>query len=372
MLTTVPPARVTVVTPELTVVAPTFNERGNIEELVAKIGAALDGERWEIVFVDDDSSDGTVEALRVLARTDARVRVLHRIGRRGLASAVVEGIQSSSAPFIAVMDADLQHDESILPAMLRKLRDGNADLVVGSRYAEGGSLGEWSSDRVRLSRLGSTAAKFVTRVELTDPMSGFFMMSRPAFDGVVRKLSTQGFKILLDIVATGRGRLRVAELPFTFRTREHGDSKLDSAVALDYLSLLVDKTIGRFVPGRFVMFVAVGTLGVVVHVAVLGVGSEILGASFVVAQSVAAVAAMTFNFFLNNSLTYRDRRLRGWGLLGGLLSFYAVCSVGAIANVGIADFLFIENYSWWLAGMAGVLVGAVWNYAATSVFTWRR
>lgn len=372
MLTTASPARVSIATPELTIIAPTFNECGNVEKLVSKLDAALEGERWEIVFVDDDSNDGTVDALRTLAQADSRVRVVHRIGRRGLASAVVEGIQSSSAPYVAVMDADLQHDETILPAMLRKLRDGSADIVVGSRYAEGGSLGEWSKSRAQISRLGGAAAKLVTRTELSDPMSGFFMMSRPAFDGVVRKLSSQGFKILLDIVASARGELRVAEVPYTFRTRESGDSKLDSAVALEYLSLLVDKTIGRVIPGRFVMFIGVGALGVFVHLGILGIATSSFGVAFLTAQTAATILAMTFNFFVNNYLTYRDRRLRGWKLLTGLLTFYAVCSVGAVGNVGIANFLFGQDYAWWLAGIAGILVGAVWNYAASSVFTWRR
>ncbi|GAM97878.1 dolichol-phosphate mannosyltransferase homolog [alpha proteobacterium U9-1i] len=358
--------------PELTIVAPTFNERGNVEAMVTRLDTVLEGIRWEIVFVDDDSSDGTIEALRTLARADPRVRALHRIGRRGLATAVVEGIQSSSAPYIAVMDSDLQHDEALLPTMLRRLRDGSADLVIGSRYADGGGVGDWSVKRARMSRLGSMAARIVAPTPLSDPLSGFFMITRSAFDSVVRKLSSQGFKILLDIVASGGGGLRVVELPYTFRVRAHGKSKLDSAVAWDYLALLVDKTIGRFIPGRFVLFVAVGTIGVGVHLGVLGFGANVLEASFLVSQSIATLAAMTFNFFLNNLLTYRDRRLRGWGLVGGLLSFYAVCSVGAVANVGIAIFLFGQHYSWWLAGIAGILVGAVWNYAASSVFTWRR
>lgn len=358
--------------PELTIVAPTFNERDNVLELVARLERVLDGERWEIVFVDDDSADGTAEVLRNAARRDSRIRILHRIGRRGLATAVVEGILSSSAPYVAVMDADLQHDESVLPGMLRKLREEDVDLVVGTRYGDDGGTGDWSKRRVAISRWGAFAARAMTGIELSDPMSGFFALRREAFNQVVRGLSPQGFKILLDIVATAKGSLRVAEAPFTFRTRQHGESKLDAAVALDYLTLLLDKSIGRFVPPRFVMFAMVGGLGVAVHMATLAIGAQALGASFLVSQSAATLAAMTFNFFLNNQLTYRDRRLRGAKVLLGLLSFYAVCSVGAVANVGIADFMFGRQYSWWISGIAGVLVGAVWNYAASSALTWRR
>lgn len=366
------PQALTRLAPDVTIVAPTFNERDNVLELAARLGRVLDGESWEIVFVDDDSKDGTIDVLRAAAQSDPRIRVLQRIGRRGLSTAVVEGILSSSAPFIVVMDADLQHDESVLPDMLRRLRSGEADLVVGTRYADGGSTGAWSQGRVKISRLGAMASRLVTKTHLSDPMSGFFAIRRETFDGAVRNLSTQGFKILLDIVASSTTPIRVAEAPYTFRNREHGESKLDTAVAWEYLTLLLDKTIGRYVPVRFVMFVAVGALGVAVHMAVLAAATQAMAMSFLVGQSAATVAAMTFNFFVNNLLTYRDRRLKGWGLLSGLLSFYAVCSIGAVANVGIADFMFAQDYSWWLSGIAGILVGAVWNYAASSVFTWRR
>ena len=356
----------------VTVVSPTFNERDNVLELISRLERVLDGERWEVVFVDDDSADGTIDVLRRVARRDTRVRVLHRIGRRGLSSAVVEGILASSAPHVVVMDADLQHDEAVLPEMLRRLREDDVDLVVGTRYADGGSTGAWAEHRVQISKVSSRIARLVTGVELSDPMSGYFAMRREAFDGVVRRLSPQGFKILLDVVASARGTLRVAEVPFTFRSRQHGESKLDTAVAWDYLTLLLDKTIGQFVPARFVMFMAVGGLGVAVHMTILGLASQAFGAPFVTSQAAATITAMTFNFFVNNQLTYRDRRLRGMRMLVGLLSFYAVCGFGAVANVGIASFMYGEHYSWWLSGISGVLVGAVWNYAASSVFTWRR
>lgn len=359
------------ITPAVTIVVPTFNECDNVQELASRLADTLSAEHWEVVFVDDDSTDGTTQVLRSMARQDPRVRLIHRIGRRGLASAVVEGVQSSSAPIIAVMDADLQHDERILPQMLARLRQNDVDVVVGSRYAQGGGLGALSRERVEISRFASLASRLVVAAPLSDPMSGFFVLRREAFDDVVRRLSSQGFKILLDILASGYGRLRVAEVPYTFRQRAHGESKLDTAAVWEYLTLLLDKLIGRFVPVRFVLFLGVGGAGVLVHMAVLGLATQTLQTPFLWAQSAATVTAMTFNFFLNNKLTYRDRRLKGWSLLAGLLSFYLVCSVGAVANVGIANFLFGASYAWWLAGIAGILVGAVWNFAASAVFTWR-
>ena len=359
--------------PELTIVVPTFNERDNIRPLLDLIVKALDGDNYEVVFVDDDSRDGTLPELQAVARTDPKVRYIHRIGRRGLSSAVVEGMLSSSAPYLAVIDADLQHDETLLPDMLAVLRGGEADIVVGSRYVEGGGMGEWAASRQLISRTATRIAKLIIRAELTDPMSGFFMLTREAFAGSMRNLSGQGYKILLDIFASHPDTLRLRELPYEFRTRQHGESKLDALVTWEYLMLVADKLFGRFVPVRFLMFLIVGGIGVFVHFGVLSLLLKGMGADFQLSTIAATVTAMTFNFFVNNLLTYRDRRLRGvWAIVKGLVSFYIVCSLGAVANVGVATALFERDYVWWGAGLAGVLVGTVWNYAATSLFTWKQ
>ena len=359
--------------PELVVVIPTFNERDNIVPLLEKLERSLDGIRWEAVFVDDDSTDGTIEALRLACATDWRVRSVRRLGRRGLASAVVEGIQSNFAPYIAVMDADLQHDERLLAPMLAILRQDEADVVVGSRYLAEGSLGDWSQGRRTISRVATGLSRLVLRgCHLTDPMSGFFMLKREMFDAAVRRLSQEGYKILLDILASSPVPARIKEVPYVFGLRRHGESKLDSLVVLDYVALLLDKLVGRWLPVRFLMFAAVGSIGVLLHMAVLAAAVH-LGVPFLRAQIAATVIAIGGNFFLNNALTYRDKRLSGLGpVLLGLLSFYAVCSVGAVANVGIADFLFVKDYDWWVSGICGILVGAVWNYATSALFTWRK
>jgi dolichol-phosphate mannosyltransferase len=368
------PAPAGTVGPDLVVVIPTFNERANIAPLLEKLTPALDGIRWEVVFVDDDSTDGTVEALRLACGMDGRIRCVRRLARRGLASAVVEGIQSNFAPYIAVMDADLQHDERLLGPMLDILRNDEADVVVGSRYLAEGDLGDWSQRRRILSRVGTELSRLVLRGhDLTDPMSGFFMLKRDVFDAAVRRLSQEGYKILLDVLASSPASVRIKEVPYVFGLRQHGESKLDSLVVLDYLMLLLDKLVGRWVPVRFLMFAAVGSIGVLLHMAVLAAALE-SGAAFLPAQTVATAIAIAGNFFLNNALTYRDKRLKGLGrVLLGLVSFYAVCAIGAVANVGIANFLFAEqNYTWWVSGIAGILVGAVWNYATSALFTWRR
>lgn len=356
--------------PELTVVIPTFRESGNVAILIERLTVALSGLAWEAVFVDDDSPDGTSDAVKAIAATDQRVRCIRRVKRRGLAGACIEGMLSSSAAYVAVMDADLQHDEKLLPRMLEILRRGDSDMVVGSRYAEGGSAASFSKHRGFLSRVATAIARRWTHVRLTDPMSGFFMMRRAAFDPLASELQTQGFKILLDIVITAKGNLRIAEEPYVFGVRQHGDSKLDAQVGLDFIGLLFAKMTGGAITPRFLSFAIVGTIGLGVHLAALR-GALGFDLAFAQAQSFATITAMTGNFFLNNRLTYRDKRLAGLAAFKGLLGFYAVNAVGALTNVGAASWIYEHESIWWLAGVSGALMGVVWNYAMSSLLIWR-
>lgn len=361
-----------VTAPELSVIVPTFNERDNVLVLFARLDAALQGVAWEAIFVDDNSPDGTWEVVKDLARRDPRARALRRIGRRGLAGACIEGCLASSAAYVAVIDADLQHDETRLPAMLAKLRAGEADIAIGSRYVEGGSSASFDKRRQGISSFATTLAQKLLRIDVADPMSGFFMLRRDRFEQVAPQLSVQGFKILLDILASARGALRVAEVPFVFGTRHAGESKLDSMVAVDFLGLVLAKLTRDAVSLRFLLFASVGALGFVVHLALLYLVLSVSDMPFAEAQTIAAVGAMTSNFLLNNFLTYRDQRLKGAALLRGLLLFYLVCSVGLVANVGVAFSAYGHNASWWLAGAAGALMGVVWNYAMSGLFVWRK
>jgi len=356
--------------PELTVVIPTLNERDNIEPLVDLLDAALDEVSWEAIFVDDDSADGTAERIREISRRDRRVRCLQRVGRRGLTTACIEGALAASAPYIAVMDADMQHDEKLLPRMLAILKSEPIDLVVGSRYIAGGGIGRWHGGRAKLSVFATHLSRIVCKAEIADPMSGFFMLRREALEGALRRLSGQGFKILLDILASSPRPLRFKELPYVFRERQRGESKLDALATWEFVMLIADKLIGHIVPVRFALFAFVGGIGLVIHMSTLWFALTVAGAAFDPAQASAAVVAMTSNFFVNNLFTYRDRRLRGFALVRGLLTFYAICAFGTIANVGIAGYIFSTNEIWWLAGHAGGIVGSGWDYAVSYVFTW--
>jgi dolichol-phosphate mannosyltransferase len=358
---------------ELALIVPTRNERDNIAPLVERLQVVLTGIAWEVVFADDDSTDGTIEEVTRLAQRDGRVRLLHRIGRRGLASACVEGVQASAAPFVAIMDADLQHDEALLPQMLAVLKQEPVDLVVGSRYISGGGVGEWNTARASMSEVATRLGRLVLKADIADPMSGFFMMRRAAFDGAVRGLSALGFKILIDLLASSPAPLRVKELPYQFRPRVAGESKLDTMVAWEFLLLLADKLIGHIIPIRFLLFSIVGTIGLGAHLVVLWLALNVAQLDFSLAQGLATGAAMVGNFTLNNIFTYSDRRLKGWRFLQGLASFAVICSIGAAANIGVASFLFgAQHSSWWFAGVAGAAMSSVWNYAVSSVITWKR
>jgi dolichol-phosphate mannosyltransferase len=357
---------------QLSVIIPTLNEAGNVEPLLERLCIALAGIEWEAIFVDDGSKDGTPELLTRIAQTDRRVRMIRRIGRRGLSSAVVEGALASTTPIVAVIDADLQHDEKILPDLYHAIAKGDHELAIGTRYAGNGSTGEWDEDRLKISRFATALASPIMKTRMSDPMSGFFAVRRDVLLEAAPRLSSVGYKILLDLVASHPRPLKLAEVGYTFGTRVAGESKLDEMVALEYLELLLDKTVGRFVPVKLVQFGAIGMLGVGVHLALLYVTLNLLGTAFATAQAAAVLGAMTFNFALNNRFTYRDRKLTGLAWIGGLFSFYLVCSLGAVANVGIGSLVYEQFHGWWIAGIAGAVVGSVWNYVASGWLTWTR
>jgi dolichol-phosphate mannosyltransferase len=369
---TVPPVRRRSAGPiDLAVVIPTYNERGNVPELIARLQRVLRGFEWELIFVDDDSPDGTSALIREYAACDRRIRLLHRIGRRGLSSACIEGMLATPAQSIAVMDADLQHDETILPEMVDRLRSDNLDVVVATRNGEGGCMGDLAPARVRLSSLGKTLSRFVCHCHVSDPMSGFFVVSRAYFHRVVERLQEGGFKILVDMLASSDRPVRLGEVGYRFRKRTWGDSKLDANAAVECLFLIVNKLLGGIVPPRFAAFALVGATGLAVHLGCLAFLFRAEHIGFDASQVLATFVAMTVNFFLNNLVTYYDRRLRGGRMWAALATFWIACSFGVLANVSSAHSLLRWHMPWYLAGLAGAAVSSVWNYAANQILTWR-
>jgi dolichol-phosphate mannosyltransferase len=357
--------------PELSIVVPTFNERPNIPLLVERLIVLLAFCDWEVIFVDDNSPDDTAAAVRAIGATDDRVRCIRRIGRRGLSGACLEGMLASQARYVAVMDADLQHDEGLLVPMLEALRANRADVIVASRYLEGGSNAGLSKHRSLVSRGSNAIARIFLGIDLTDPMSGHFMIRRDAVETLAPSLSSQGFKILLDILATARGGLRTLELPSVFRERQHGESKLDSKIALDFAALVTAKLTHDAISTRFLLFCMVGFTGLAVHLAILSILLAV-DFTFGAAQALATVGAIAWNFVLNNLFTYRDQRLTGWRFVAGLIGFQVICAIGAISNVGIATWIYDYDEVWWIAGLGGALIGTVWNFAVSAAFVWRQ
>ena len=358
--------------PSIAVIIPTLNERENIPLIVQRLESLLEKWNWEVVFVDDDSQDGSQNVLLDLARKNPHVRCIRRIGRRGLASACLEGMASSATDIFVVMDADLQHDETILPKMLAAfVEDPSLELTVGTRYAGvGAGVGNWSKTRLLVSRLATSLGSLARKTELSDPMSGFFAIRRAVFEETVRKMTGKGFKILLDLVLSAGRPLKTKEFSYQFRTRQHGESKLDIVVAFEYLYLLADKIFGRFVPVRFVVYVLAGLSGLFLHLAALALFYRSGELPFLSAQISATLLAMVSNFLVNNSVTFRQQRLKNAMLVPGLIAYMSICGLGAIVNVQAAEYLYENDIHWWFAGLAGALVGAVWNYAVSTQIVW--
>lgn len=356
--------------PTISIISPAYDERPNIIPLIEAISRTMAGVAWELIIVDDDSPDGTAQEVLKAAQSGFPVRCIRRIGRRGLSSAVVEGALASNAEYIAVMDADLQHDESILPEMLRLLQEGKADLVIGSREEADGGFGGFSGKRQRLSDLGTRLSTLVIGSAVSDPMSGYFAMKRDTFHACIYDLSQQGYKILLDILTSSPRQLTIAEVPYTFRSRSDGKSKLDVMILAEFLFLLIEKLTRGLIPPRFVLFCLVGGIGLIFHLLVLKM-MWMAGVGFLPAQITASYCAMALNYVVNNEVTYRSQRLKGWRLLLGYFIFSAVCTVGAIANIGVADLVLTSaNESWPVAGIAGALIGAVFNFGAATKLVW--
>ncbi|MDH2328624.1 glycosyltransferase family 2 protein [Cereibacter sp. SYSU M97828] len=360
---------------QVSVVVPTYNERNNIAILLKRVSDALVGMNWEIIFVDDASPDGTADIVRALARQDQRVRLISRHNRRGLSSAVVEGALAASADIVAVMDGDLQHDEGVLPEMYRTVASGKAEIASASRFLqEDGAAGLSSATRLKMSNGGIRLANAAFGLDLTDPLTGFFVIRRDVLVRALPDLSEQGFKILLDLITSAKPRPRVAELPFRFREREHGESKLDNKVMYDFFLFFLEKKIGHFLrlPARFLSFGIINTIGILLHLLILEAGLAWFGLSFAVAQLLATMLAMAFNYSVNNLVTYNDRQLKGADFYTGFVIFALLCSVGVVANVGIATVLHVQyaDIAHELPALAGAMITAVWNYAATKLFVW--
>jgi len=358
----------------LSIVLPTYNERGNIEPLLHQLLPLQRTFDLEILVVDDDSADGTAELVRQLAQRHPCLRLIRRVGRSGLASAIKEGLLDATGDLALVMDSDGQHEPAAVLRAVQALQQGDLDLVVGSRFHGDAEIRGLSGRREQGSTWANAAARFSLPrryAGLTDFMSGFFALRLETALPLLRAVDVNGFKFLYELLAVSRGRLRVAEVPLTFQPRLSGSSKLDLAIFWDFLISLLHSLSFRLLPRRAISFGIVGVSGVVVQLLathLLMVGDHL---AFRQALPLAVVIAASSNYLINNALTFRFQRLQGLALLRGLLKFLLVASLPALANVGLASayYSFIARDTVW-AQLAGILVVFVWNYAASSRFVW--
>lgn len=359
--------------PKLSVVLPTYNERDNVIPIAKQLLALQKAYDLEIIFVDDDSQDGTADVVRELAHLHPEVRLIRRVGRAGLSSAIKEGILDATGDLVVVMDCDGQHEPAMVLAALRSLRETGADLLIGSRFLPEAQIKGLSPKRERNSTVANAVARFsLPRYrQLTDYMSGFFVCQLQPVLPYVRQIDVNGFKFLYELLAISRGRLTVGEVPLRFQPRISGESKLNLAVVWDLGISILHTLLLRSVPRRAISFALVGATGIATHLLVYFLARQLLGVDFEWAQSFAVITAATTNFLINNILTFRTQQLKGWAILVGLLRFLLVTSMGMVANVGVSSALYHRATEQPLLAMfAGIAVDFVWKYAASSKFVW--
>ena len=379
----------------VSVIVPTYNEADNIVEVIDRLRRVLGGQPHEIIIVDDDSPDGTWQLARRHGADDPAVRVIRRIGERGLASAVLDGMAAAEGDALAVIDGDLQHDESVLPAMVRSVLDDGADVCVGTRTAESGSFGDRARSRQWVTATGTALVRrLLPRLRRTsDPLSGFFVVSRGLYERAAPRISRglREYKILWAFLARS-GDLAVTEIGYGFRPRGGGETKLSGAVLLDDLVNALALRLGAAVSPLFVKYCLVGASGVAVSLAVYGVG-ELAGLPTIspgitpdlnpiyVSALLGIQASIVTNFVANNYLTFYDRRYRGWGLLGGLVLFQAVSVVGVFVQLAVFQLLHRNGFPTASASAdvavainnsIGLAVATVTNFFLNVSITWNR
>ena len=359
--------------PTLSIVIPTYNEKDNVIIILEELKKVLKSISHEIIFVDDNSPDGTSAVVKDCMKKSSKIRLIHRIGRKGLAGAVIEGIFSANADIVAVMDCDLQHDETKLLDMINLFSKNNSlDLVIGSRFTETGEISEKAFSKIR--KLGSKATtliiKKVLNITSTDPLSGFFMVKKESFLKSSENLQTQGFKVLADFLATSGKNIEIKEIGYRFKNRLAGESKMSFLTILELIGLVLSQILKGRVSIRFILFCMVGLSGIFVQLLITGLVMLLIN-QFPTSQTFGIIAAMTSNYFLNNIITFQERKLKSLDLIRGLFSFYLICSLGAFTNIAIATYIFSFSSNWLISSFIGACFGAVWNFTLSSIFTWK-
>ena len=358
----------------LSIILPTFNERNNILPLLDELLKLSESYEIELIVVDDSSIDGTSSLVRELAKEDRRIRLINRLGRAGLSSAIKEGCLCASGEVLAIMDTDGQHEVSSISKGIKKLIEDKLDFVIGSRFLDKSAIRGLSDARKEGSNLANSLARFSlpgTYNHLTDFMSGCMILDRQSCISFIEKIDVNGFKFFYELLAVSKGKLKGKEIELTFQPRRHGKSKLDVAIVWDFLVSLVHTSLQRTIPRKAISFGFVGATGVVIQLFVVYFSIWFIGIEFKRALPFAVVIAASTNYLINNALTFRSNRLKNKALIIGLIKFLIVSSLPIFANVGLATTFF--NYittNTLLSQLAGIVVVFIWNYAASSKLVW--
>jgi dolichol-phosphate mannosyltransferase len=360
----------------ISVVVPTYNEKDNLGDLVKRITAACSGTGIdpEIVIVDDNSPDGTGDYAEELAKT-YRMKVVHRTGKLGLSSAVIEGFRISSGSIFVVMDADLSHPPEKIPEMVGKIQSGEAEVVVGSRYVKGGGAENWPFYRKVISKGATLIARGLTKVK--DPMSGFFALKKEVLDGA--ELSPVGYKIGLEILVKGKYS-KVVEVPIRFANRKAGSSKLGGMEMLryiDHVSMLYEHH--RFWLGKYLKFAFIGGIGAIINLAVFWVAHEVFFLIPFWAIAIAFVVADTNNYIWNRLWTFRSKSQMKFQYPQFLVvSFIGLALNELLFDVIVYDLLpglhiTVDKASVLLVGVQAlcIFIVSVFNFLANSMWTFR-
>ncbi len=356
----------------LSVIIPTYNERENIPFLIKRIEKVLPRNIFEIIIVDDNSPDKTYEVVQDIASKKTWVRGIRRFNSFGLSSAIISGFSAAKGDYFLVMDADMQHDEKILPDFIKAFEDGS-DIIVASRKSHGGKIEQWAAWRKLLSWIASKMATILLPIQVSDPLSGYFGIRRNVFNDLALRIKPRGFKILLEFLAHSKG-YKISEIGYTFRPRQHGESKLSASVVYNYLRAIYDLSIGKFIPLEFIKYSIVGLSGVLVNQAGLWFYKEKMLFSDQVSLIIAIELSIISNFYINNYWTFKENKIRGGAksIVIGLLKFNMICLIGALINYSTALYLTSKLYlSIYISNFWGILLATLWNYLINVNFTWK-
>jgi len=358
---------------KISFVVPVLNEEENIEIFSQKIIKVLDvlNLKYEVIFVNDNSSDKTQEKIEKVSNYFSNFRGILRIGRTGLASAVIEGICAAKGQYIIVMDGDLQHDFDVLHEIVKNLH--KVDIIVVSRDFQNLNK-SLSNKRRKISNLGNVILSKFVKSEVSDVLSGYFAINKNFFiNNILPKLNNdlKGFKILFEILYYAKDA-KVIDIKSKFKSRLHGKSKLNYNIFLDLFETLFNKIFNNLIPWKFVVFVLMGLIGASSHLLVLHIFFNNLEWSFFKSQSLATFTAMTLNFFMNNFITFRENQIYRYSIVLGLVKFYLICSIGAASNIIISNYIFSKDINWLLSGLIGAAIGSVWNFSVSSTIVWKK